>query len=111
MTPLMIMQYLGIVTDTMKIPDLTFTANVILPDDSYVIFVKNGVILYEKGALLDDADTTWTMNKAGLFAIANNDPEAIEKYVTQEGDTTLLDKLLEGVTGFGDYKFFNIVEP
>ena len=58
MTPLMILQYLGIVTDTMKIQDLTFTANIILPDDSYVLYVKDGVVLYEKGALLDEPDTT-----------------------------------------------------
>lgn len=111
MTPLMILQYLGIVTDTMKIPDLTFTANIILPDDSYVLYVKDGVVLYEKGALLDEPDTTWTMNKAGLFAIANKDEEAIGKLVTVSGDETLLPKLLEGVTGFADAKFFNIVEP
>lgn len=111
MTPLMILQYIGIVTDTMKIQDLTFTANIILPDDSYVLYVKNGVVLYEKGALLDNPDTTWTTNKAGLFAIVSKDEDAISKLVTQSGDETLLPKLLEGVTGFDDAKFFNIIEP
>jgi alkyl sulfatase BDS1-like metallo-beta-lactamase superfamily hydrolase len=111
MTPLMILQYLGIVTDTMKIPDLTFTANIILPDSSYVMLVRDGVILYETGELKDDPDVTWTTTKAGLFAIANKDEEAIDKLVVQSGDETLLPKLLKGVTGFGDDRFFNIVEP
>ena len=111
MTPLMILQYLGIVTDTMKIQDLTFTANIILPDSSYVLLVRDGVILYETGELKDDPDVTWTTNRAGLFAIANKDEEAIEKLVVQSGDETLLPKLLKGVTGFGDDRFFNIVEP
>ncbi len=75
------------------------------------LFVKDGVVLYEKGALLDKPDATWTTNKAGLFAIANKDEEAISKLVTQTGDETLLPKLLEGVTGFSDAKYFNIAEP
>ena len=69
------------------------------------------MLLYEKGELKDNADATWTTNKAGLFAICMKDEESIEKYVTQSGDKTLLPKLLEGVTGFEDAKFFNIVEP
>lgn len=111
MTPPMILQYIGIITDTMKIKDLTFTANIVLPDDSYALFVKNGVILYEKGMKLDNPDTTWTTNKAGLFAIVNKDQESINKLVAQSGDQTLLSKLLVGVTGFGDAKYFNIIEP
>ncbi len=41
----------------------------------------------------------------------NHNEEGIGKLVTVEGDETLLPKLLEGVTGFGDSVFFNIVEP
>ena len=111
MTPPMILQYLGIVTDTMKIQDLTFTANIVLPDSTYVLYVKNGVVLYQQGKQLENPDTTWTTNKAGLFAICRKDEESIKKFVTQSGDTTLLSKLLEGVTGFNDQKFFNIIEP
>ena len=41
MTPDMILDYLGIFVDTTKIPDLTFTANIILPEGNYVLRVKN----------------------------------------------------------------------
>ena len=111
MTPEMIMQYLGIFTDSMRIQDLSFTANIVLPEDSYVMVVKNGVILYEKGSLHDEADTTWTTTREGLFAIAQNNKEVIEATVTQEGDTTLLDRLLEGNTVAELDIFFPIVEP
>ena len=36
MTPEMILDYLGILVDTTKVPDLTFTANLILPEGNYV---------------------------------------------------------------------------
>lgn len=111
MTPEMIMQYLGIYTDSMKIQDLTFTANIVLPEDSYVMVVKNGVILYEKGSLHDEADTTWTTTREGLFAIAQNNRAGIEALVTQEGDTTLLDRLMEANTVAEQDIFFSIVEP
>ena len=39
MTPDMILDYLGIFVDTTKIPDLTFTANIILPVGIYVLRV------------------------------------------------------------------------
>lgn len=111
MTSEMLMQYMGIYTDSNKIQDLSFTANIVLPKESYVLIVKNGVILYEEGSLHDAADTTWTTTKEGLFAISQNNKEQIDALVTQEGDTTLLDKLLEGNTVQEMDPFFHIVEP
>ena len=111
MTPEMIMQYLGIFTDSKKIEDLSFTANIVLPEVSYVLVVKNGVILYEEGSLHDEADTTWTTTRQGLFAIAQNDREGVEKLVTQDGDTTLLEQLLAANTAAEKDMYFNIVEP
>ena len=111
MTPEMLMQYLGIYTDSLKVQDLSFTANIILPEESYVMIVKNGVILYEQGSLHDSADTTWITTKQGLFAIAQNNQEGIDALVTQEGDTTLLEKLMEGNTAAQQDSFFHIVEP
>ncbi len=111
MTPEMIMQYLGIYTDSNKIQDLNFTANIILPQASYVLVVRDGVVLYEEGSLHERADAVWRTNLAGLFAIAQNNREGIDSLVTQEGDSTLLDKLMEGnVLAENDW-FFPIVEP
>ena len=111
MTPEMIMQYLGIFTDSKKIEDLSFTANIVLPEVSYVLVVKNGVILYEEGSLHDEEDTTWTTTRQGRFAIAQNDREGVEKLVTQDGDTTLLEQLLAANTAAEKDMYFNIVEP
>ena len=111
MTPDMILQYLGIITDTMKIQDPSFTANLILPNANYVLIVKNGVIMYEKDALLENADATWTTNKLGLFGIIQKNEDAVKANITQEGDETLLSQLMSSITGFGNAKFFAIVEP
>ena len=111
MTPDMILQFLGIITDTMKIQDLSFTANLILPNANYVLIVKNGVIMYEKDALLENADATWTTNKLGLFGIIQKNEDAVKANITQEGDETLLSQLMGGIEGFGNARFFEIIEP
>ncbi|MCR5137044.1 MAG: MBL fold metallo-hydrolase [Oscillospiraceae bacterium] len=111
MTPEMIMQYLGIYTDSNKIQDLSFTANIVLPEASYVLVVKNGVILYEEGSLHEAADATWWTTRQGLFGIATNNREVIDALVTQAGDTTLLDKLMEGNAVAQKDSFFAITEP
>ena len=111
MTPEMIMQYLGIYTDSNKIEDLSFTANIVLPEESYVLVVKNGVVLYEQGSLHEMADAVWTTNRKGLFGIATNNREVIDAEVTQEGDTTLLDQLMEGNTVADMDIFYHIIEP
>ena len=111
MTPEMIMQYLGIYTDSKKIEDLSFTANIVLPETSYVLVVKNGVVLYEEGSLEGGADVVWNTTRKGLFGIAQNNREIIDAEVVQEGDTTLLDKLMEGNMVAEQDPYFNIVEP
>ncbi len=111
MTPKMIMQYLGIYTDSNKIQDLNFTANIVLPEASYVLVVRNGVVLYEEGSLHDAADTVWRTDRMGLFGIAQNNRQLIDERVTQEGDTTLLDKLMEANMVAEMDPFFAIAEP
>ena len=111
MTPEMLLQYLGIYTDSKKIEDLSFTANIVLPEASYVLVVKNGVVLYEQGSLHEMADATWTTTRQGLFGIAQNNREVIDAAVVQEGDTTLLDKLMEGNLAAEQNQYFNIIEP
>ncbi len=111
MTPKMILQYLGIITDTTLISDLSFTANIVLPSENFTLIVKNGVVLYEEGVLSPSPDVTWTTNKAGLFGIIQKNPDMISQYLKQEGNSELLDKLLSGITGFDDAKFFSIIEP
>ncbi|MCQ2475183.1 MAG: MBL fold metallo-hydrolase [Clostridia bacterium] len=111
MTPEMIFEYLGILVDTTKVPDLTFTANIILPDGKYVLCVKNGIVLYQKNAQADNADVTWTTNRLGLLSVIQKNSENINALVKQEGDTSYLTQLTDAITVINDYKFFNIIEP
>ena len=109
MTPEMILDYLGILVDTTKVPDLTFTANLILPEGNYVLRVKNGVLLYQKDT--QDADVTWTTKRAGLLSIIQKNTENIAALIQQEGDETCLTRLMDAVTVTSEYKYFNIIEP
>ena len=109
MTPDMILDYLGILVDTTKVPDLTFTANLILPEGNYVLRVKNGVLLYQKG--IQDADVTWTTKRAGLLSIVQKNAENAAALIEQEGDETCLTRLMDAVTVTSEYKYFNIIEP
>ena len=63
------------------------------------------------GQQLEDADVTWTTNKLGLFGIVQKNEDTIQANLTQEGDETLLSKLMEGIVGFGGSRFFEIIEP
>ena len=111
MTPDMILDYLGIFVDTTKISDLTFTANIILPEGNYVLRVKNGVLLYQKDAQDADADVTWTTKRAGLLSIVQKNAENVAALIEQEGDETCLTRLMAAVTVTSEYKYFNIIEP
>lgn len=111
MTPEMILDYMGILVDTSKVPDLTFTANIVLPEGNYVLRVKNGVLLYQCNAQADDADVTWTTNRRGLLSIVQKNPDGVAALVAQEGDESCLPLLMDAVTVVTDYRFFNIVEP
>ena len=111
MTPDMILDYLGIFVDTTKISDLTFTANIILPEGNYVLRVKNGVLLYQKDAQDADADVTWTTKRAGLLSIVQKNAENVAALIEQKGDETCLTRLMDAVTVTSEYKYFNIIEP
>ena len=105
------LEQLGIFVDTTKISDLTFTANIILPEGNYVLRVKNGVLLYQKDAQDADADVTWTTKRAGLLSIVLNNAENVAALIEQEGDETCLTRLMDAVTVTSEYKYFNIIEP
>lgn len=111
MTPEMIFDYLGILVDTAKVSDLTFTANVVLPTGAYVLRAVNGVLLYQVNATAEDADVTWTTNRMGLLSIVQKNADAVSALITQDGDETCLEKLMDAVTVLDEYRYFNIIEP
>lgn len=111
MTPEMVFDYLGILVDSTKVPDLTFTANIILPTGQYVLRVVNGIVLYQVDTQADDASVTWNTNLLGLLSIIQKNQDAVDNLIIQDGDEKYLEELMGAVTTMTDYKFFNIVEP
>lgn len=111
MTPEMVFDYLGILVDSTKVPDLTFTANVVLPSGKYVLRVVNGILLYQVDAQSADADVIWNTNLLGLLSIVQKNSDAVATLIKQDGDEKCLEKLIDAVTVMTDYRFFNIIEP
>lgn len=111
MTPEMMLDYMGIRTDSNAAQDLNLKVNLKITDagENYLLTVHSGVLLYQKGVQARDADATLTMPKAGLFAILNKDAGQQESLIKTEGNKTVLDKLCANIIDFEF--FFNIVEP
>lgn len=111
MTPTMLLDYIGIRFDSNKGQDLNFKANFIVADlnESYLLTMHNGVLLYQRNAYSGDADATWTTTKEGMFALISGNSDLLANAVRAEGNTELLGKL---VTGMKDFEFFfPIIEP
>lgn len=110
MTPEMMLDYVGILLDSNAAQDLNLTINLNFTDESsYLLTVKSGVVLYQKGASAEKADATLTMPKAGMAAILAKDETLQKKLIKIEGDQDVIGKLTKHMTEF-EY-FFNIVEP
>ena len=111
MTPTMLLDYMGIILDSNAAENLNFKANFIVKDlnESYLLTVKSGVLLYQVDTSADDADVTWTTTKQGMIAFISGDADILAKAVQVEGDTELLGKLNSYMRQFEF--FFPIIEP
>ena len=109
MEPAMMLDYLGILIDANAAQDLDLRINLAFTDEeTYLLVVRSGVVLYERGVQDESADATLTMERLGMFAILNRDEEA-QKAIRVEGDPNVIAKLTEHMAAFEF--FFNIVEP
>ncbi len=109
MEPAMMLDYLGILIDANAAQDLDLRINLAFTDEEpYLLVVRSGVVLYERGVQDESADATLTMERLGMFAILNRDEEA-QKAIRVEGDPDVIAKLTEHMAAFEF--FFNIVEP
>lgn len=110
MTPEMMMDYMGILTDSNAAQDINLKINLNFTDtDHYLLRVDSGVLLYQKGVQADDADATLTLPRVAMFTILNKDEAKQQETIRIEGDQDILKKLTEHMVTF-EY-FFNIVEP
>lgn len=111
MTPEMMLDYLGIRTDSNAAQEFNARINLNITDakETYLLTIRSGVLLYQAGVQAKDADATLTMPKAGLFAILSKDEQQQKKLIEVQGDPDILNKLCAHIVDF-DF-FFNIVEP
>ena len=110
MTPEMMMDYMGILTDSNAAQDVNLKINLNFTDtDPYLLRVDSGVLLYQKGVQADDADAALTLPRVAMFTILNKDEAKQQETIRIEGDQDILKKLTEHMVTF-EY-FFNIVEP
>ena len=105
------LDYMGIVMDTQKLADRSFTINVQFTDsDHYLLKIHHGILLYYKDAFSEDADLTISTPRVGILAIASKNHENISKLVKLEkGDEALFQALCDSMTALDVY--FNIIEP
>lgn len=105
------LDYMGIMLDSTKLADKSFTINLqVANDQNYLLKVHHGVLLYYPDEQDENADITITTKKAGVLAIAACNEDGISKLVESvEGDQELYKAFCESMTPLSLY--FNIIEP
>lgn len=105
------LDYMGIIMDTEKLQNRSFTINLKLTDgDDYLLKIHHGVLLYYKDALSDEADLTISTPRVGILAITSRNQENIDQLITVEkGDAALFQTICDSMSAFELY--FNIIEP
>lgn len=105
------LDYMGIMLDSTKLADKSFTINLqVANDQNYLLKVHHGVLLYYPDEQDENADITITTKKAGVLAIAACNEDGISKLVESvKGDQELYKAFCESMTPLSLY--FNIIEP
>ncbi len=105
------LDYMGIMMETEKLADKSFTVNLVLSDaENYLLRIQNGVLLYYEGEQAEDADITIHTKRLGILAIANRNTDGMSRLIESvEGDAALYDALCKSMTQFTLY--FNVIEP
>ena len=105
------LDYMGIMMDTQKLGDKSFTVNLVLSDaENYLLKIQNGVLLYYEGEQAADADITIRTKRLGILAIANRNTDGMSKLIESvEGDAALYDAFCKSMAQMSLY--FNIIEP
>lgn len=108
--PLML-DYLGIRLDSAAAQDVNGKINLVVTDleEQYVLTLRSGVLLYQQGVQDPEANATWQMPKAALFALLQGNAGGVRQMAQIQGDQSLLDQLCQHITIFNG--FFNIIEP
>lgn len=105
------LDYMGIMLDSTKLADKSFTINLQVTDEqNYLLKVHHGVLLYYQGEEDENADLTIKTKRTGILAIAARNEDGMSKLVESvEGDQELYKAFCDSMTSLKLY--FNIVEP
>ncbi len=107
----MMLDYMGIMLDTEKLADKSFTVRLKLEDgEDYLLKLHHGVLLYYRDTGTAAADLTLSTVRVGILALANSDQANIDELVTlEDGDEALFRALCGSMTT--PELYFNIIEP
>lgn len=105
------LDYMGIMIDSTKLADKSFTINLQVTDEqNYLLKVHHGVLLYYPGEEDENADLTIKTKRTGILAIAARNEDGMSKLVESvEGDQELYKAFCDSMASLKLY--FNIVEP
>ena len=105
------LDYMGIMLDSTKLADKSFTINLQVTDEqNYLLKVHHGVLLYYPGEEDENADLTIKTKRTGILAIAARNEDGMSKLVESvEGDQELYKAFCDSMASLKLY--FNIVEP
>ena len=105
------LDYMGIMLDTEKLADKSFTVRLKLEDgEDYLLKLHHGVLLYYRDTGTAAADLTLSTVRVGILALANSDQANIDELVTlEDGDEALFRALCGSMTT--PELYFNIIEP
>ena len=97
--------------DSNAVEDLNGTINLVVTDlqENYVITLRSGVLLYQEDVQSSDADATWSMPKAALFALLQGNADGVRQVAQLQGGEELLDSICEHIVVFTPD--FTIIEP
>ena len=106
------LDYMGIMMNTDKLNDQSFTINLQITDvgTNYLLKVHHGVLLYYENEQAENADLTIRTKKAGILAIAARNQAGMDLAIESvEGDETIYNTFCDSMTNMDLY--FNIIEP
>lgn len=106
------LDYMGIMMDTDKLNDQSFTINLQITDidTNYLLKVHHGVLLYYENEQSENADLTIRTKKAGILAIAAKNQAGMDYAIESvEGDDAIYNIFCDSMTQMNLY--FNIIEP
>lgn len=115
MSAAMLFDFMGILLDKQASAQDNYLINVTLTDTNqkYILWLKNGALLYSENAASESADLSITCPKNALFLISQGDVKSVKKLVKMEGDSEILYTMMKNLNQFkpGATPNFNIIEP